>query len=87
MQLFVRSVSSCPGMKNALRIGLVPQQTTSSTHLSTALPFFPDASDYFPSYDVFQLMLTDATYVSSFVNVLQLLVSFELLNVFYNFAS
>ena len=93
LYMFVRSVSSRPGMQNALRIGLVPEQTTSGTplsaapgtllsaapgtplsaapgtrlsaapgtRLSAALPFFPDAPDYFSSYDVLQLMLTDTT--------------------------
>jgi hypothetical protein len=49
-------------MQNALRIGLVPEQTTSGTRLSAALHFFPVASDYFKTNDVLQLMLTDITY-------------------------
>ena len=101
LYMFVRSVSSRPGIQNALRIGLVPEQRTSGTRLSAApgtrlsaapgtplsaapgtplsaapgtrlsaapgtrlsaaLPFFPDAPDYFSSYDVLQLMLTDTT--------------------------
>jgi hypothetical protein len=39
-------------MQNALRIGLVPQQTNSGIRLFAALPFFPDAADCFISNDV-----------------------------------
>jgi len=57
------SVSSRPGMQDAVRIGLVPEQTTSVTRLSAALPFFPDAPHYFTSNDMLQLMLTDTAYL------------------------
>jgi len=59
LYVFVRSVSPRPGMWNVLRISFVQELTTSGIYLSAALPFFPDAPDYFTSYDVLQLMLTD----------------------------